>query len=50
MPLVAVRDLVKHYPAGGLFAKAPPVRAEEQVSFDVERGETLALVGESGCG
>jgi len=49
-PLVQVRDLVKHYAAGGLFAKAPPVRAVEQVSFDVERGETLALVGESGCG
>jgi len=49
-PLVQVRDLVKHYEAGGLFAKAPPVRAVEQVSFDVDRGETLALVGESGCG
>jgi oligopeptide/dipeptide ABC transporter ATP-binding protein len=49
-PLVQVRDLVKHYAAGGLFAKAPPVRAVEQVSFDVDRGETLALVGESGCG
>ena len=49
-PLVSVRDLTKHYTAGGLFAKAPPVRAVEQVSFDVERGETLALVGESGCG
>jgi oligopeptide/dipeptide ABC transporter ATP-binding protein len=49
-PLVAVRDLVKHYAAGGLFAKGPPVRAVEQVSFDVDRGETLALVGESGCG
>jgi oligopeptide/dipeptide ABC transporter ATP-binding protein len=49
-PLVEVRDLVKHYEAAGLFAKGPPVRAVEQVSFDVDRGETLALVGESGCG
>jgi oligopeptide/dipeptide ABC transporter ATP-binding protein len=49
-PLVQVRDLVKHYTGSGLFAKAPPVRAVEQVSFDVDRGETLALVGESGCG
>ena len=50
-PLLEVRDLVKHYIAGGLFARgAPPVRAVDGVSFDVGRGETLALVGESGCG
>jgi oligopeptide/dipeptide ABC transporter ATP-binding protein len=50
-PLLEVRDLVKHYTAGGLFARgAPPVRAVDGVSFDVGRGETLALVGESGCG
>jgi oligopeptide/dipeptide ABC transporter ATP-binding protein len=51
MPLLEVRDLVKHYHAGGLFrASAPPVRAVDGVSLTVERGETLALVGESGCG
>jgi peptide/nickel transport system ATP-binding protein len=51
MPLVEVRDLVKHYTAGGLFGKSePPVRAVDGVSFEVGRGETLALVGESGCG
>jgi oligopeptide/dipeptide ABC transporter ATP-binding protein len=50
-PLLAVRDLVKHYTAGGLFARgAPPVRAVDGVSVDVGQGETLALVGESGCG
>ena len=50
-PLLAVRDLVKHYHATGLFrASAPPVRAVDGVSFEVGRGETLALVGESGCG
>jgi oligopeptide/dipeptide ABC transporter ATP-binding protein len=49
--LLTVRDLVKHYRAGGVFAaKAPPVRAVDGVSFDVGRGETLGLVGESGCG
>ncbi len=51
MTLIQVRDLVKHYESGGLFrGSAPPVRAVQGVSFEVGRGETLALVGESGCG
>ena len=50
-PLLSVRDLVKHYHSTGLFGRgAPPVRAVDGVSFDVAPGETLALVGESGCG
>ncbi len=50
-PLLVVRDLVKHYRAGGfLTAAAPPVRAVDGVSFEIHRGETLGLVGESGCG
>ncbi|HEX2609873.1 MAG TPA: oligopeptide/dipeptide ABC transporter ATP-binding protein [Gemmatimonadales bacterium] len=49
--LLQVRDLVKYYQSGGLFARsAPPVRAVDGVSFEVAQGETLALVGESGCG
>ena len=51
-PLLEVRDLVKHFPAGGsLFRRSPAiVRAVDGVSFRVRRGETLGLVGESGCG
>jgi oligopeptide/dipeptide ABC transporter ATP-binding protein len=50
-PLLDVRDLVKHYSATGFLArKAPPVRAVDGVSFSVGKGETLGLVGESGCG
>ena len=50
-PLVRVRDLKKYYHSGGLFGRsAPPVRAVDGVSFEVARSETLALVGESGCG
>jgi oligopeptide/dipeptide ABC transporter ATP-binding protein len=50
-PLLSVRDLVKYYHAGGLFGRSsPPVRAVDGVSFEVAQGETLALVGESGCG
>ncbi len=51
-PLLSVRDLVKHYPIRkGIFGRARgAVRAVDGVSFDVMPGETLGLVGESGCG
>ena len=50
--LLEVHDLVKHFPVGGgiLASKAGTVRAIDGVSFSVRRGETLGLVGESGCG
>jgi oligopeptide/dipeptide ABC transporter ATP-binding protein len=49
-PLLVVRDLVKHYKGRGLFRPSTTVRAVDGVSFEIQRGETLALVGESGCG
>ena len=51
-PLLAVRDLRKHFPIRkGLFSRvAGYVRAVDGVSFDLHQGETLGLVGESGCG
>jgi oligopeptide transport system ATP-binding protein len=51
-PLVEVRDLVKHFPLrGGVLQRTVAVvQAVDGVSFDIERGETLGLVGESGCG
>ena len=51
-PLVSVEHLTKVYPARQtLFGRVgDPVRAVDDVSFDVFSGETLALVGESGCG
>ena len=52
VPLLQVRDLKKHYlsPKSMFRAARPPIQAVDGVSFDVGRGETLALVGESGCG
>src|ERR1700712_3931445 len=51
-PLLEVRDLKKHFPVHkGLFSRvAGQVRAVDGISFHIDRGETLGLVGESGCG
>ena len=52
-PILRVVDLVKHFPIsrGILFKKQiGTVKAVDGVSFDLYPGETLGLVGESGCG
>jgi oligopeptide/dipeptide ABC transporter ATP-binding protein len=51
-PILQVRNLVKHFQVGGgLFGGgAGIVKAVDGVSFEIHRGETLGLVGESGCG
>jgi peptide/nickel transport system ATP-binding protein len=50
--LLAVNDLKKHFPVRGGFGRASArvVHAVDGVSFHIDRAETLALVGESGCG
>ncbi len=51
-PLLEVHDLKKHFPLrGGVLGQVTAkVHAVDGVSFDIQRGETLSLVGESGCG
>ena len=50
--LIEVRDLVKHFEvSGGLFSRTKKViKAVDGIDFDIKTGETLGLVGQSGCG
>ncbi len=52
MPLLSVQDLKQHYPVRGgvLHRTVATCKAVDGVSFALEEGETLGLVGESGCG
>jgi peptide/nickel transport system ATP-binding protein len=50
-PLLQVDHLTKHFPvAGAWFGPRAKVRAVDDVSFTIAKGETLGIVGESGCG
>src|SRR5215472_10826325 len=51
-PLLSVKNLVKHFPIkkGLLQLTVGRVRAVDDISFEIGHGETLGLVGESGCG
>src|SRR5215470_16441771 len=50
-PLLEIRDLRLHFPVkSGLFGPKRVVKAVDGVTFDIRQGETLGLVGESGCG
>jgi peptide/nickel transport system ATP-binding protein len=50
-PLLEVKRLTKHFPVrGDLFSARKTVRAVDDVSFSVLKGETVGIVGESGCG
>ena len=48
-PLLSIKGLTKHFPST-TFGRGPVVRAVEDVSFDVPRGQVVGLVGESGSG
>lgn len=49
-PLLEVRDLKQYFPIKTGMFKSKPLKAVEGVSFSINPGETLGLVGESGCG
>ena len=51
-PLLSVKNLVKYFPIRrGVFSRVKGfVKAVDDISFDISNGETLGLVGESGCG
>jgi len=49
-PMLSVENLEKHFDTGGWFDNTPSVRAVDGVSFQIDQGETLGLIGESGSG
>ena len=49
-PILEVKNLKQYFPVTTGFLKTSPLKAVDDVSFTIEKGETLGLVGESGCG
>jgi dipeptide transport system ATP-binding protein len=49
-PVLETRGITRDYVTGGMFGRARAVRALKGIDLKVERGRTLAVVGESGCG
>ncbi len=48
--LILCENIVKHFPVQSAFSKGAKVHAVDDVSFYIKKGETLGIVGESGCG
>jgi oligopeptide/dipeptide ABC transporter ATP-binding protein len=48
--LIEVKNLKKYFGGGGLLKKKPVIKAVDDVSFSIAKGETFGLIGESGCG
>ena len=49
-PIISVRHLKQYFDISDGFLGSRPLKAVDDISFDIEEGETLGLVGESGCG
>ena len=49
-PLISVKHLKQYFDVSDGFLGTKPLKAVDDISFDIEEGETLGLVGESGCG
>ena len=49
-PLIEVKNLKQYFPVKTGFFKTEYLKAVDDVSFSIDEGETLGLVGESGCG
>ena len=48
--LIEVKNLKKYFGGGGFLNKKPVIKAVDDVSFSIAKGETFGLIGESGCG
>ena len=50
LPLIEVKNLKEYFPINVGMFRSKPLKAVDDVSFSIRKGETLGLVGESGCG